>query len=417
MTRHVAVIGAGIVGLCTALYCTDRGWRVTIVERNDEQRDACSYGNTGQIVPSHFVPLAAPGAVAQGLKWMMDPGAPFHIQPRLSADLLRWGMNFWRASNAEHVRRAAPLLRDLHLASRACYHELAAKGHDFGLVDRGTLMLCRTRHALEEETKMAEHARALGLEARVLDRDATAALDPDVRMDVLGSVYFPGESTVVPGRVMDVLQQELARRGAQFAWRTEVKGFARRGTRLDAVRTASGDVIAADEFVLAAGSWSPQVAAALGLDLPLQAGKGYSLTLSAPRKLPKRAAILIEARVAVSPMGDALRVGGTLELGGLDETINPIRVQRIIEAFVRYYPDFGPDDFRSIAPWRGLRPCSPDGLPYIGRTGGATNLLVGTGHAMMGVSLGPITGKLLAQAIAGERPDIDVTLLSPDRYH
>jgi len=149
----------------------------------------------------------------------------------------------------------------------------------------------------------------------------------------------------------------------------------------------------------------------------LQAGKGYSLTLSSPRKLPRSAALLAEARVAVSPMGDALRVGGTMELSGLDESIDPIRVRSIIDAFVRYYPDFSRDDFQGIAPWGGLRPCSPDGLPYIGRTSRAANLLVGTGHAMMGVSLAPITGRLLAQLIAGERPRIDLAPLSPDRYH
>ena len=417
MTKHVAVIGAGVVGLCTALYCTERGWRVTAVERNGEQRDACSYGNTGQIVPSHFVPLAAPGAVAQGIKWMRDPGSPFYIRPRLSADLLRWGLAFWRASSPGHVRRAAPLLRELHVASRACYHDLAAKGHDFGLADRGVLMLCRTHDALEEEAKTAEHARALGLEARVLDRDATAALDPDVRMDVMGSVYFPGDSTVVPGRLMDVLQHELTRRGARFAWRTEITGFERRAGRIDAAHTAGADAISADEFVIATGAWSAQLGALLGLDIPLQAGKGYSLTLAAPRKLPQRAAILTEARVAVSPMGNTLRVGGTLELSGMDQSIDPLRVQRIVDAFVQYYPDFSADDFDGVAAWRGLRPCSPDGLPYVGRTRSASNLLVGTGHAMMGVSLAPITGKVLAQTIAGEPTDVDFALLSPDRYH
>ena len=155
----------------------------------------------------------------------------------------------------------------------------------------------------------------------------------------------------------------------------------------------------------------------MGLKLPLQAGKGYSLTLQTPRKLPGPAAILAEARVAVSPLGDALRVGGTMELAGLDESIDPLRVQSIVDAFVRYYPDFSPDDFRGIAPWRGLRPCSPDGLPYVGRTSRAANFLVATGHAMMGVSLAPITGKLLAQLIAGEQPRIDLSLVSPDRYH
>lgn len=417
VSKHVTIIGAGIVGLCTALYCSERGWRVTIVDRSGAQRDGCSYGNTGLIVPSHFIPLAAPGAVAQGLKWMLNPASPFYVRPRLSLELLAWGVKFWRASSAAHVARAAPLLLDLSLASNECYHELAGAGIDLGLVDRGTLILCQTRRRIDEESKTAEYARALGLEARVLSSDETAAVDPGVRMDVVGSVHYPTDSNVVPSRAMAALQHELAQRGARLAWHSEVIGFRFDSKALQAIRLGSGEEIAADVFVLAAGSWSAKLGAAAGINVPLQAGKGYSLTLSSPRKLPKPAALLAEARVAVSQMGDALRVGGTMELSGLDGSIDPIRVRSIIDAFVRYYPDFSRDDFQGTAPWAGLRPCSPDGLPYIGRTSRASNLLVGTGHAMMGVSLGPITGMLLAQLIADERPRIDLSLLSPDRYH
>jgi D-amino-acid dehydrogenase len=417
VSKHVAIIGAGIVGLFTALYCSERGWRVTIVDKDGEQRDGCSYGNAGMIVPSHFIPLAAPGAVTQGLKWMLDRASPFYIRPRASSDLIGWGVKFWRASSTAHVARAAPLLRDLNVASRACYHELSRTGMDFGMMDRGTLILCRTQHGLDEESKTAEYARALGLEARVLSAQETAAVDPQVRMDVVGSVHYPGDSNLVPGRAMATLQRELTRRGARFAWHTQVSGFRFGRKNVEAVRVNSGKEIAADEFVLACGSWSAKLGAAAGINVPLQAGKGYSLTLASPRKLPGPAAILAEARAAVSPMGDALRVGGTMELAGLDQSIDPIRVRSIVDAFVRYYPDFRREDFDGIAPWCGLRPCSPDGLPYIGRTRGASNLLVGTGHAMMGVSLAPFTGKLLAQLMAGERPPIDLSLVSPDRYH
>jgi len=251
----------------------------------------------------------------------------------------------------------------------------------------------------------------------VLNADETAAADPGVRMDVVGAVHYPIDCNLVPGRAMATLQRELMQRDAVFAWQSEVTGFRFDGKALQAIRLNSGEEVSADEFVLAAGSWSARLGTAAGINVPLQAGKGYSLTLSSPRKLPGPAALLTEARVAVSPMGDALRVGGTMELSGLDESIDPIRVRSVIDAFVRYYPDFSRDDFKGITPWRGLRPCSPDGLPYIGRTRRASNLLVGTGHAMMGVSLAPITGKLLAQLIAGDRPQIDLSLLSPDRYH
>jgi len=417
VSKHVAVIGAGVIGLCTAVYCIERGWRVTVVERNGETRDGCSFGNGGMIVPSHIVPLAAPGAVAQALKWMLRPSAPFRIKPRASWPLVDWGLKFWRAANAEHVRRAAPLLRDLNMASRGCYRDLAAADGDIVVRPTGTLMLCKTRHALDEEVETAQLARELGIEAHVLDARATAALDPGVRMDVVGAVHFPLDASVIPDRLVYALQRRAHERGARFRWSTKVTGFRVENRALRALTTATGDDIEADEFVLAAGAWSEQLAQQLRFGLPMQAGKGYSVTLSHPRLQPRHCAILVEARVFVSPMGEALRIGGTMEMAGLDESVNPIRVRSIVEAMPRYYPDFEPADFARLDAWRGLRPCSPDGLPYIGRSKRVSNLVIAAGHAMMGVSLAPITGKLVAQTLAGERPDIDLSLLSPDRYN
>jgi D-amino-acid dehydrogenase len=412
----VLVVGAGVVGLFSALYCAERGFRVTVLERHGEQRDGCSFGNTGMIVPSHFVPLAAPGMVVQGLKWMLDPAAPFHIAPRASWDLVTWGLRFARACSAAHVQRAAPLLRDLSLASRACYEALSVPDNAFGLQRSGVLMLCRTAHALEEETRVAQHARSLGMPAEVLGPGEAAALEPDVRMDIAGAVHYPLDCNLVPERLIAGLQRRLAERGVQFLWDTEVRHWDVAGNRLRAAGCNGGARIEADEFVLAAGSWSAGLARALGLKLPLQAGKGYSLTCPRPPQMPRRCAVLVEARVAVSPMAGALRFGGTMEIAGLDETIDPIRVRSIMEAIPRYYPAFGPPHFDGIAPWRGLRPCSPDGLPYLGRTARYSNLVIATGHAMMGVSLGAITGRIASQLMAGEETGFDLALLSPDRY-
>ena len=410
------VVGAGVVGLFCALYCASRGFRVTIVDRHGEQRDGCSFGNTGMIVPSHFIPLAAPGMVAQGLKWMLDPAAPFHIKPRASWDLVAWALRFARACSAARARRAAPLLRDLALASRACYETLAQTQNDCGLERAGVLMLCKTSHALEEEGRVAEQARSLGMPVEVLSRSETAALEPGVRMDVAGSVYYPLDCNLVPERLIAGLQRRLAERGVRFVWYTTVSRWVVVRDRIRAVVDERNEVIEADEFVLAAGAWSPGLAQGLGLKMPMQAGKGYSLTWRHPPHLPKRCAVLVEARVAVSPVAGALRFGGTMELAGLDECVNPIRVRSIVAAIPRYYPEFAPADLAAIEPWRGLRPCSPDGLPYLGRSARCTNLLIATGHAMMGLSLGPITGKIAAQLLSGEATGFDLALLSPDRY-
>lgn len=416
MSRRVVIIGGGVIGLSSAYYAARRGFRVTVLDRNPEQRDGCSFGNAGMIVPSHFVPLAAPGMVALGLKWMWNPESPFYIQPRLNWDLLSWGFKFWRAANARQARRAEPLLRDLNFASRAAYEELAQlPGADFGLTTRGLLMLCKTPHTLDEEAKFAARAKELGVPAEVLDAKQTAALDPAVTMDVAGAVFFPKDAHLSPGRFMAMLKAECERLGVAFQWATEVTGFTQHASRITSVKTSTGE-LEADELVLAGGSWSPELSRALRLRLPMQAGKGYSLTLAQPRELPRLCSICTEARLAVTPMGNTLRVGGTMEIAGLNEDINPVRVRGIIKSFPRYFPKFSEADFAGIQPWRGLRPCSPDGLLYLGRPAKFANLTIATGHAMMGLSLGPVTGQLVAQLLAGETPSQDLALLSPDRF-
>jgi D-amino-acid dehydrogenase len=405
--KHIVVIGGGVIGLSAACECAARGHRVTVIEKARGRRGA-SFGNAGMIVPSHFIPLAAPGMVALGLKWMWNPASPFYIQPRLDWDLIAWAWRFWRASTREHTERSAPLLRDLHLASRAAYEKIS---DECGLVRNGLLMLCKTQRALDEEAHTAAKARALGIPADVLDARQTAALDPDVTMDIAGSVHFPKDCHLRPERYVAAMERRL---GAPML-DAEVTGWRREGGRIAAVQTTAGE-IAGDEFVLAGGAWSAALVRGLGLRLPMQAGKGYSVTLPQPVELPRICSILTEARVAVTPMENSLRVGGTMEIAGMDERISPRRVEGILGALPRYYPRFRREHFDGITPWSGLRPCSPDGLPYLGRTRAAGNLIVATGHSMMGVSLAPVTGDIVAQLAGGEPPRFDLALLSPDRY-
>jgi len=420
MGKHILIVGSGVIGLSTAWYAARRGHRVTVVERGPADHDGCSFGNCGLVSPSHIVPLAAPGMVAAGLKWMLNPESPFYIRPRPSRDLADWGWKFARAATADRVARAAPVLAELLLASRTCYEDLAEQaGNDFGLEKRGVLMLCKTEHRLAEEAEIAAQARPLGMAAEVLTPAQTAALDPGIRLDIAGAVYFPDDCHLTPARLMASLTRLLVGAGIEFRWDTEVIGWRvgqAGGDRIDAVITTTRGDLAADEYVVCGGAWSPAVLRGLGIRLPMMAGKGYSLTLPNPPRLPRIPAICTEARVAVTPMGSALRFGGTMEIVGLDESINPARIRGIIKAAPLYYPDFSADDFQGIQPWRGLRPCSPDGLPYIGRFGRFANLSVAAGHAMLGVSLGAITGKLMAELLSGEPPSIASELLSPDRY-
>ena len=416
-SKRVVIIGAGVVGLCAAYYCARRGHRVTVLERKPEERDGCSFGNAGMVVPSHFVPLAAPGMVALGLKWMWNPESPFYIKPRLDPELLSWAWKFWRAANPHHVQRSAPLLRDLNFASRACFEELAAlTNNDFGLVQRGLVMLCKTPEALDHEATYAAQASKLGVPAEVLDARQVAELDPSVTMDIAGGVYFPKDCHLSPNRLMAGLKQHCEKLGATFRWSTDASRIANHASRIATVTTSTAGEIEADELVISGGSWSPLVARELGLKLPLQAGKGYSLTLTSPRELPQLCSIFTEARLAITPMGATLRFGGTMEIAGLNEDVNSLRVRGIVKSVPRYFPKFTAEDFAGIKPSVGLRPCSPDGLPFLGRTAKFSNLIIATGHAMMGLSLGPISGKLVSEIVSGEKPSFDLTLLSPDRY-
>ncbi|HET6248743.1 MAG TPA: FAD-dependent oxidoreductase [Tepidisphaeraceae bacterium] len=417
MPKNVLILGSGIIGLCCAHYLVGRGHRVTIVDRDGAQAQGCSFGNAGMIVPSHFVPLAAPGMVGMALRMMLNPRSPFSIQPRLDAGLFSWMWHFHRSATAPHVKRAAPVLRDLNLASRKCYEELSDTcGNDFGLVKNGLLMLCNTNRGLHEESDAAETANRLGIPARVLDARQTAELEPDVKMDIAGSVHFPLDCHLSPDRLMQSLRQRLADAGANFIWNADVKELRREARKIVAAVTKAGTEIAADEFVLCAGSWSGELARDLGLKLLMQAGKGYSLTLANPPLLPRLCAILTEARVAMTPMDGRVRFGGTMEMSGLNQRIYRKRVEGIIRSACAYYPQFSEADFAAVEPWCGLRPCSPDGLPYLGRTRKFSNLCIATGHAMMGMSLGPITGKIVAQIIDEGRTEMDVSLLDPDRY-
>jgi len=414
--RHVVVCGAGVIGLSSAYYLLERGHRVTIVERGGPDHDCCSLGNAGFISPSHFLPLAAPGIVRKALGWMGDPESPFYVHPRLDPGLLSWGIHFWRASSPARARRAGPLLRDLNLASRSLFEALAERTQNaFGLRREGLLLLLRTERGLEEERALAARSRELGMPAEVLDRGQVQSLEPQVTLDVLGGILYPLDAHLVPSKLVASLTRVVQAGGATLVWETEVLGLRRRGDSVAAAVTSRGEV-GGDEFVLAAGSWTPRLGRALGVRLPMQPGKGYSLTLSTPVQIPTRSIILQEARVAITPMGEDLRVAGTMEMAGYDLSINPPRIRGMTRSLSRYLPAFRPEMFAECKPWCGLRPCTPDGLPYLGRLRRATNVVVASGHAMMGVSLGPVTGKLVSEIVSGEPTSIDVQALRPERY-
>jgi D-amino-acid dehydrogenase len=409
---NAVIIGGGVVGVCCAYYLAREGWDVTLLEQGDVC-SGCSYGNCGMIVPSHSIPLAAPGVWLKGLKWMVDPESPLYIKPQPKYDLLAWLWRFRAACNAAHVRRAMPVLRDLSYASRGLFQELAGiGGFDFGYRENGMLTVFRTAKGYEEGIEEAHLLREGGISVHILGAADARTLEPTLAPGVVGGVLFPDDASLVPDVFVRGLAGISQRMGVQVRTETEVLGFRFAGDKIAVIETTRGD-FEPGQVVLAGGSWSAGLAAMLGLRLPIQAGKGYSVTYHRPPVSPQIPMIMAEARVGVTPMGQSLRLGGTLELAGLDFSINRRRVDAVVRSVLSYVRL---ENLRVLEIWRGLRPLTPDGLPVVGRPGRFENLIVATGHAMLGISLGPITGRLVAQLARREEPMVDLTALAPDRF-
>jgi D-amino-acid dehydrogenase len=416
MTQNrVVIVGGGVIGLCTAYHALRKGMEVILLDsRPGGNGDNCSSANAGMIVPSHFIPLAAPGMVAKGLRWMFNPRSPFYIRPSPDPRLLRWCLLFLRHANARHVEASSGLLRDLALESRRLFLEMAEED-DFGLVKKGLLMLCRTDKGLHEEAEVAETARRIGIQADVLSPAQAAALDPDVEMNIAGAVHFPQDCHLDPARFLLTVRKRVLMLGGRIMDGVEVEDLERAGDRITAV-SGGGQRFEGGRFVFCGGSYTARLLQKTGIRLPLQPGKGYSLTLEKPAQLPGLCSILCEAKVAVTPMGGRLRIGGTMEVGSMDHRVKPKRVRGIVESVSAYLPAFKAEDFDGIKPWVGLRPVSPDGLPYLGPAPHLSNLYVSTGHAMMGLSLGPVSGMLMADLLAGDMPFRDIGGLAVGRF-
>ena len=410
------IIGGGIIGLCSAYYLIEAGEEVEIVEKTDLS-DGCSFGNAGMIVPSHFIPLATPGIISKGLKWMFNAKSPFYIKPRLSPELIQWLWHFYRSCSKEKVEQAIPLMRDFQLMSKKLYQGLAKNSElDFLYKEDGILMLYQSKKTEKEEIENAELANKVGIEAKVMDLEAINKIEPNTKIKALGGVYYPGDAHVYPNRLMDGLVKYLKKRGLKIRDKTEVVGFDYKNDKIEAIHTSKNDKIPVENLIIAGGSWTAKILKFLGIKMLLQDGKGYSVTLKNAEENLSLPSILAEAKVAMTPMGNDLRIGGTLEISNLSSKINQPRVEGILESVPKYYPNLKPEAPAEQDIWYGFRPCTPDGLPYLGRSKKFKNLVISTGHAMMGLSLGPATGKLVSEIILGRTSSLDLTLLNPNRF-
>jgi len=409
------IIGGGVIGLFSAYYLKQSGWDVEVLDKGD-LTDNCSYGNAGYISPSHFVPLASPGMVGQGIRWMFNNKSPFYVKPALNLDLISWGLKFARNCTQKHVDRSAGALRDAMVFSNQLYHQFEKdSGIDFCLEDKGIFVLFKTEKVAEHERHLVEKATNLGLDAQFLTADETRAMQPDIELDILGSVLYRCDSHMYPNMLMKGLIKHLEQLGVKLRRNEEVIAIHHENNNITGV-TAGGKEYTGDAYLLAGGSWSPAIAKLAGLKLPLMPGKGYSFMIHKPVKKMTIPAILAEARVAITPMNGSIRFGGTMEVRKINKEVSMNRVEGIVEAVPKYFPEFkmplpDPKDV-----WFGFRPVSPDGLPYIGLSNKYKNLGIATGHAMIGLTMATATGKLMAEAFNGDKPTMDTGIFSVDRF-
>ena len=411
---EVLIIGAGAVGVCCAHYLREAGKEVMLIDKGDVCSGA-SYGNAGLIVPSYSMPLPAPGVIAQSLKWLLDRESPFYIKPSLRPSLLRWMWKFICACNVDHVKRSIPVLRDLTLESLRLFKELnSLEGMDFCFEQKGIVELFRTRDGFEEGKWALELLRSFGIKGELLDEESLAQWVNGMCSKIAGAIAFYDDASMIPDRFVKQLVQYETKHGLELRAQTRVVGFKKSMGRITTVHTTRGE-ICAREVVIAAGAWSPLIARNLGVKLVMEPAKGFSITYRRAGHFLERPVSLAEARVVITPMVDMVRFAGILELVGFDDSISINRIRGMQKAVTAYFPEFDFKDMELIEIWHGFRPCSADGLPYIGRPRRWRNLVIATGHGMLGLSQAPATGKLVAQILSGEKPFVDLRLFRIER--
>jgi D-amino-acid dehydrogenase len=414
--KNVVVIGGGIIGLSSAFYLQRSGHSVSVIDKGDFS-DNCSYGNAGYICPSHFIPLATPGIVWKGLKWMLNSRSPFYVRPSLNRDLVDWGIKFIKSATNKKVEAAAIPLTEIAKLSQHEYKSWTSlPGFDFSYEQKGLFEIFQTHsfaaHAAETVTK----AKELGLDVALLSYDELQRMEPQTKINALGAIFFKSDAHLYPNKLMKDLLTHLRTNGVQLISNAEVKAFEKGGKRITKVIT-SKNAYDAEVVVIAAGAWSRDVAAMVNAKIPMMPGRGYSLTLENSVYQLNHPSILVEGRVAVTPMDkNKIRFGGTMEVVPVSAAPRYHRVEGILNSVKKFFPEFIVPMPSTDKLWFGYRPCSADGLPYIGRIKSYDNVIVASGHSMLGLSLGAGTGKLVSEMINETPASINISPFAVERF-
>lgn len=398
----VAVVGGGAIGAAAAHALAARGARVLVIERS-LNGDGCSYGNAGLVCPSHSVSLASPTSLRSGLRWMTRRSSPFYVRP--TASILPWLAHFALASRPGRSVKATQILQRLAAESFGLYGELGAAGVETGLTRGGILSVFESRRLFE--------AARLTSAGQVLEPAEARALEPALTGDIAGAILSPDDAWCDPATLTDGLLAAARRHGADVRRGVEVHRLCRAQGRIERIETSNGDVTAG-AVVLAAGAWTTRLARQVGVRIPLQPATGYHVEVAAAGRQPRLPIYMEDAYVIGTPFDGRLRLAGTLELTGGRSRLDPVRIDALHRAGTRVLGL--PAGASRLHVWQGFRPCTADGLPVLGWSDSVGNMLIATGHAMLGITLAPVTGKLVADLVAGHAPTNDIEPLSPTRF-
>jgi D-amino-acid dehydrogenase len=419
--QPVVVVGGGIIGLCTAFALHQRGVPVTVLDAGPAEH-AASHVNAGWIVPTLAAPVPSPGLIATSLRWMLHSDSPLYIRPRLDPAFLRWTLGFWRHCNARDFLAGTEAIAAFGARSLALYDAMREAGVRYEEHRDGLLFAYRTSQALEHDYAALETVRRFGFEiSPIMSGDELRALEPSLSETVSGGYRLPRERSVRPDSLVRGLIAYLQERGVEVRGEAPVSGIETADGKVTGV-VAGGQRIPAETLVVAAGAWTPRLLKPLRVPVPIEAGKGYSIDFAPAPDLPepvRRPLYLHESRVTITPLEGMIRLAGTMELSGLNRDVRQERVAAIARAAawaIRGWPAQAPVSGPGVRIWNGPRPMTPDGLPVIGRLPGYRNLVVASGHAMLGVTLAPATGEAVADLITtGDAPEA-ISPFDPGRF-
>ncbi|MBL8794099.1 MAG: FAD-dependent oxidoreductase, partial [Planctomycetia bacterium] len=404
--RKVVIIGGGVVGAACAYYLRQAGWQVVIVERG-KFGQGCSHGNCGFVCPSHVLPLAVPGAIRMALGSLLRPNSPFKIKPRLDPALWGWLLRFARRCNERDMLASGRAIQPLLTSSRQLYDELMrTEAFDCDWQTQGLLFVLKSSAAMEHFVHADELLRKeFNLGAERFDGPALNQLEPALLPGLAGGWLYRTDAHLRPDRLMASWQRILTAQGVEIREDTAFTDFARSDGRALSAVTSRGEW-KADAFVVATGAWTPTLNRQLDLRVPIQPGKGYSITMRRPARCPSLPMVFEEHRVAVTPFTSGYRLGSTMEFAGYDTTLNPRRLDLLRDAARHYLHE--PLGESVEEEWFGWRPMTYDSTPIIDRCPALPNVLLAAGHNMLGLSMSPATGKLAAELLSGQTPHLDI---------